>query len=134
MKYESASEQVAYLLRSYGTHGAVSNSMAETESAEHDSAYGQANHPVIIASPAPRFATMLSQTYELDRYHLVDNVLGPARQCGVNLERTSFERHITCYGLSPVCGASPDANLVKSPSVNKQPQTSFRPSDYVRGV
>jgi len=51
--------------------------MAETESPEHDSAYGQ----LIIrnyCSPAPPVRDYVSQTYELDRIYLVDNVLGPA--------------------------------------------------------
>jgi len=58
------------------------------------------NHPVIIVLHSA-VRDYVSQTYELDRI-IVDNVLGPA-QCGVNLERTSFERHITCYGIESVC-------------------------------
>jgi len=65
MKYESAPNKVLTYC-SYGTHGAVRNSMAETESRSMISAYGQ----LIIrnyCSPAPRVRDYVSQTYELDR-------------------------------------------------------------------
>jgi len=82
--------------------------MAETESTEHDSAYGPTNHPVIIVLQL-RGSRLCESNLRIGPYHLVDNVLGPAGQCGVNLERTSFERHITCYGIESRVCASPDA-------------------------
>jgi len=65
------------------------------------------NHPVIIVLQLRGFATIESNL-RIGPYHLVDNVLDQPAMC-VNLERTSFERHITCYGIESRVCASPDA-------------------------
>jgi len=57
------------------------------------------NHPVIIVLPL-RVSLLLwrANFHELDRINLGDTSLAHPAMC-VHLERTSFERHITCYGI-----------------------------------
>jgi len=79
--------------------------MAEKLSHGHDSAYGH-NHPGnYVLQLAVR---TIESNLRIGPYHLVDNVLDQPAMC-VNLERTSFERHITCYGIESRVCASPDA-------------------------
>jgi len=72
--------------------------MAETESREHDSALWSTTLLIIVLQlRGSECASTTNWTGSL-----VDNVLDQPAKSGRNLERTSFERHITCYGIESV--------------------------------
>jgi len=85
---KSRSDQGPYLLHSYGKHGAVRNSMAETESRSMIVRMST-KIAIIIVLQLAVFRAMLSQNSNWP-YHLVDNSLDQPCQCGVNLELVLF--------------------------------------------
>jgi len=90
-----------------------------------------------LCSPAPRFATYLSQTYELDLSSCRYSLDQPAHGRKKSRTRLVSKRHINrLRGLSPVCAQSPDALSgvsISNPSSKSPDQLFIRPSDYVRG-